>query len=86
MFWKSIFGEKPTPVCVGCAFAHVEIGYAKDEERIFCNFSGRLRALPFAVSVCSDFRDKNAPGGARVVSGFVRIQDVELAPGVVAKD
>ncbi len=85
MFWKSIFGEKPTPVCVGCVFSHVEVGYEKSEERIFCSFGGGLRALPFAVSACSDFRDKRAPAGARVVSGFARAQDMELTPGVVAK-
>jgi len=85
MFWKSIFGEKPVPLCVRCTFSHVEVGYAKGEERIFCNFGGNLRALPFLVSACSDFCDKSAPAGARVVSGFVRLQDIEPS-GVVAKN
>ena len=84
MFWKTIFGEKPTPLCVRCAFSHVEVGYGKREERIFCGFGGKLRALPFVVSACSDFRDKCAPAGVRVVSGFVRHQSVEPS-GVVAK-
>ncbi len=84
MFWKKIFAEKREPLCLGCAFAHVEVGYGDGEERIFCGFGGGLRALPFAVGACSDYRDKTAPSGARVVSGFIPGRNIEPS-GVVAK-
>ena len=61
------------------------MGYGDGEERIFCGFGGGLRALPFAVGACSDYRDKAAPSCARVVSGFLRVRNIEPS-GVVAKN
>ncbi len=85
MFWKSWFAERRVPLCEGCAFAHVELGYAEDEERFFCAFGGSVRELPFAVGACSDFRDKSVSGETRVVTGFVPASNVGVAAGVVAK-
>ena len=55
---------EPVPVralpvlCRGCAVAHIVNGHASGEELILCGLNGWLRELPFAVSSCTDYRER----------------------------
>ncbi len=67
--FRSIFNDD-VPICRICVYAHIVSGY-KGDSKTFCCFGGPVRAIEFAVSDCTDFRDKTVPERHNV-AGFVR--------------
>lgn len=65
---------KPAPLCMECAFAHVQYG-ANARRAISCTYRGGVRPMKLDVLYCTDYQDRNLPTRTRVI-GFVR----EIAP------
>lgn len=72
----SIFNAE-VPLCRTCTFAHIVTGYT-GKTKTFCCYSGPVRPIEFAVSECTDYRDKTAPA-ARNEAGFVCLRDIRPA-------
>lgn len=47
-------------LCRTCRCAHIQRGFRASEEAIFCNF-GQFRPVPFKVSECTDYANRNVP-------------------------
>ena len=72
----SIFNAEVT-LCRSCAYAHIVSGY-KGKTKTYCCYSGPVRPIKFAVSECTDYRDKNVPA-RRSAAGFVPLGDIRSA-------
>jgi hypothetical protein len=68
------FMKSDVPLCRSCVFAHIVSGY-KGKTKTFCWYSGPVRPIKFAVSDCTDYRDKTVPP-RRPAVGFVALDDV----------
>ena len=51
--------ERHETVCRSCVRAHIESGYQKDEERIFCTLGGWMRTLEFPIRTCTSFEERS---------------------------
>jgi hypothetical protein len=58
---------KPKPMCVGCAFAHIQYG-ACGRRAISCTFGGGVRPIALDVLYCTDYNSRYVP--ARPAIGF----------------
>jgi hypothetical protein len=52
-------------LCSTCVYSHIVRGYELQEEIIFCGYAFPLRAVPFLVRECTDFRAKRGAQVAR---------------------
>ncbi len=72
----NIFGiNERKPLCVTCTYAHIERGF-NGEESTFCSFVVAMRPVIFAVSECTDYRDRYAASPVKV-TGFVNPREFE---------
>ena len=59
--------QNPTMVegqslCRTCRYVHMQKGFRSTEEAIYCGWRwGPLRPVPFNVSTCTDYADRNHP-------------------------
>ena len=63
---RNLFGRIKTPtnsepLCRTCTSGLVFTGYGKSERRIMCTFVHPNVAMPFTVSTCSGYHDRNRP-------------------------
>lgn len=54
--------EEGEALCRTCRFAHIQRGFRKSEEVIYCDYSyAALRKVPFKVAECTDYIDRTIP-------------------------
>jgi hypothetical protein len=71
------FIKADVPLCRSCVFAHIVSGY-KGKSKTYCCYSGPVRPIEFAVSDCTDYRDKTVPV-RRATAGFVALDDIRAS-------
>ncbi len=64
-------------LCRTCTYAHIVTG-SKGKTKTYCCYAGPVRPIEFAVTDCTDYRDKTEPA-RRNVAGFVRASDIRSA-------
>lgn len=62
-------------LCSTCVNVHNVKGYG-GKELVFCNYTSELRAIKFAVSECTGYRDRNVVPLTRVV-GFAPVEGAD---------
>jgi hypothetical protein len=57
-------------LCRSCRYAHIQRGYEKDEEQIFCTYTDHDHAVLFAVRFCADYCDRDAPAAEQLEKAY----------------
>ena len=57
-------------LCRSCRYAHIQHGYEKGEELIYCLYSSPAHAVQFAVHFCTDYCHRDTPTAEQLEKAF----------------
>lgn len=75
-------------LCNSCHWAHIQRGFAESEEVVLCAFLRPARSVPFKVSQCTDYEDKQIPSKRDMedIAWIIRTKDINRKVGFASDE